>query len=289
MSSGTTFLRHAELGDYLRDIEGVDLLTGEEERELALAMAELDSEEEEARRAAHAARDRFIRANLRLVVSIAKGFRNRGLPFPDLVAEGNLGLLRAVEKFDISKGFRFSTYATWWIRQAIRRALTNTSRTVRVPSYMVEIVSKWKGDRSEPSQTFSRTSDLTEMARDLNLEEGQTQNFKRAINMMISFSSPISLDAIWPTQEMADPKESSSPDLLASSRMRLEELHAALRSMDEREASILRLRFGLTGDEPMTLGEVGRKLGITRERVRQLEKIALGKLQRELQALAQDE
>jgi RNA polymerase primary sigma factor len=273
---------------YLKEIQDVPLLTAEQERQLARRMKYMNSKDPEKQRDAREAREQFIKANLRLVVSVAKNYLNKGLAFLDLIEEGNLGLLRAVQRFDPRRKCRFSTYATWWIRQAIRRALVNTAKTVRVPSYMVEIIAKWKAVQNEFTQKFGRKPDIHEIAEAMDLGEESLEILKRAINASDNFSRPVSLDVMWPTNEVADHKESSSPDKTVFSQMDSERIEQLLRSINEREAAVLRLRYGLYDGQPMTLGDIGKRLRITRERVRQIEKIALRKLNKRL-AARQDE
>ncbi len=274
---------------YLKEIQDVSLLTAEQERELAKRMKKLDSKEAEKQQDAKDAREQFIKANLRLVVSVAKNYVNKGLSFLDLIEEGNLGLLRAVQRFDPARKCRFSTYATWWIRQAIRRALVNTAKTVRVPSYMVEVIAKWKTVANDFTQKHGRKPDITEIAEAMDMGPESLEILKRAINASDNFSRPVSLDVMWPTNELADGKEASAPDQAVFTQMESERIETLLRSINEREASVLRLRYGLYDGQPMTLGEIGKRLKITRERVRQIEKIALRKLNRRLVARNEDD
>ncbi len=267
---------------YLKEIQDVALLTAAQEQQLARRMKKMNSKDPAAAADARAAREQFIKANLRLVVSVAKNYLNKGLSFLDLIEEGNLGLLRAVQRFDPARKCRFSTYATWWIRQAIRRALVNTAKTVRVPSYMVEIIAKWKTLQNEFTQKHGRKPDMHEMAEAMDLGSEGLEILKRAINASDNFSRPVSLDVMWPTNEVADLKESSSPDKSVLSQMDSERIETLLRSINEREAAVLRLRYGLYDGQPMTLGDIGKRLRITRERVRQIEKIALRKLNKRL-------
>jgi RNA polymerase primary sigma factor len=274
---------------YLKEIQHVALLTALQEQELARRMKKMGSKVASEAQDARDAREQFIKANLRLVVSVAKNYLSKGLAFLDLIEEGNLGLLRAVQRFDPARKCRFSTYATWWIRQAIRRALVNTSKTVRVPSYMVEIIAKWKTAANEFTQKHGRRPDVTEIAEAMDLGEESLEILKRAINASDNFSRPVSLDVMWPTNEVADVKDSSSPDKTVFSQMDSERIETLLRSINEREASVLRLRYGLYDGQPMTLGDIGKKLKITRERVRQIEKIALRKLNRQLVSRNEEE
>ena len=267
---------------YLKEIQDVALLTALQEQQLARRMKKMNSKVEANAADARAAREQFIKANLRLVVSVAKNYLNKGLSFLDLIEEGNLGLLRAVQRFDPARKCRFSTYATWWIRQAIRRALVNTAKTVRVPSYMVEIIAKWKVIQNEFIQKHGRKPDMQEVADAMDLGSESLEIVKRAINASDNFSRPVSLDVMWPTNEIADLKDSSSPDKSVLSQMDSERIEMLLRSINEREAAVLRLRYGLYDGQPMTLGDIGKRLRITRERVRQIEKIALRKLNKQL-------
>jgi RNA polymerase primary sigma factor len=278
-----TILRQEQgVEQYLKEIQDVKLLTAEQERELAKRMRKLASKHETQREDAHKAREQFIKANLRLVVSVAKNYTNKGLAFLDLIEEGNLGLLKAVSRFDPARKCRFSTYATWWIRQAIRRALVNTSKTVRIPSYMVEVIAKWKGVNRELSQKLGRKPDITEIAEAMELGGEGIEILKRAMNASDNLGRPVSLDVMWPTTEVADLKEAASMDRNLFSAMDAERIDSLLKSINEREASVLRFRYGLFDGQPMTLGDIGKKLKITRERVRQIEKIALKKLHKRL-------
>ena len=289
MSAMSLMRQESGVEQYLKEIQNVALLTALQEQDLARRMKKMESKVPEEAQDARDAREQFIKANLRLVVSVAKNYLNKGLAFLDLIEEGNLGLLRAVQRFDPARKCRFSTYATWWIRQAIRRALVNTSKTVRVPSYMVEIIAKWKTAANEFSQKHGRKPDMHEIAEAMDLGEESIEILKRAINASDNFSRPVSLDVMWPTNEVADVKDSSSPDKAVFSQMDSERIETLLRSITEREAAVLRLRYGLYDGQPMTLGDIGKKLKITRERVRQIEKIALRKLNRQLVSRHEDE
>src|SRR5258706_2130509 len=282
MSAMPLMRQESGVEQYLKEIQSVALLTALQEQQLARRMGKMESAVPAEAQDARDAREQFIKANLRLVVSVAKNYLNKGLSFLDLIEEGNLGLLRAVQRFDPARKCRFSTYATWWIRQAIRRALVNTSKTVRVPSYMVEIIAKWKTAANEFTQKHGRKPDLHEIAEAMELGEESLEILKRAINASDNFARPVSLDVMWPTNEVADASESSSPDKAVFSQLDSERIDTILKAINPREAEVLRYRYGLYAGQPMTLGDIGKKLGITRERVRQIEKIALRKLHQKL-------
>ncbi len=272
-----------EIDRYLRDIQDLPLLTSEEERSLALRMAGKDSPDPAVRQAAAQARDRFVRSNLRLVVSIARRFANRGLPLQDLIEEGNLGLLQAVERFDPRRKCRFSTYATWWIRQAIRRALVNTAGTIRVPSYMAEAIVKWKAARNGHAQRTGRHAGADEVLEEMGLGGRESRALARAVRASRVASRPMSLDAFAEGPDVEDAGSAPPPDEILSARLEIDRVHELLRGIDPREAAILHLRFGFGGEPEATLGEVGRRLRVTRERVRQIEKNAFRKLRERLE------
>ena len=284
-----SLMQESGIPQYLKEIQDVSLLTAEQERQLAKRMKKLNSKKADLAADARQAREHFIKANLRLVVSVAKNYVNKGLSFLDLIEEGNLGLLRAVERFDPGRGCRFSTYATWWIRQAIRRGLANTAKTVRVPSYMIEIIAKWKTIQNELTQKHGRKPDMQEIADAMDMGKESLEILKRAINTSDNFSRQVSLDVMWPTNDIADSKDSSHPDTTVFSQMETERMGHLLRSINEREAMVLRLRFGLYNGQPLTLGDIGKRHRITRERVRQIEKIALRKLNKRLVSRNEDE
>lgn len=266
------FRRETAVETYLRDVKEVPLLTAAEEVDLARKI----------KRGDRRARDRMIRANLRLVVSNAKHFANRGLPLLDLIEEGNLGLLKAVDRFDLHRKCRFSTYATWWIKQAIRRALANTAKTVRIPSYMVEMIAEWKTTTASLAQRLGRKPDQTEVRRAMHIAEEQFEILRKAISASRGATGPISLEVLW--EDKATPTDRSMapvPEQVFDrfEHQRLEEL---LNAISEREASVLRLRYGLYDGPSLTLQQVGKKLKVTRERVRQIEREALERLRRKM-------
>jgi RNA polymerase primary sigma factor len=247
------------------------LLKASEERELAALVREGDK----------AAYDRMVESNLRLVVSIAKYYANRGLDLPDLVQEGNLGLMHAVTKYDGRKGYRFSTYATWWIKQAIRRAIVNKTRTIRIPAYLIEIIGRARRTRPRLSVELGRDPTDLEVAQALGMIEPKRLSvFRRA--MKADSESVGSLDTFVDIHE--DSQDSGREAIVedASRKETLKNLQAALKVLSSRERLILSKRFGLVGEEEETLREIGAEIGLTRERVRQIQEEALNKLSRAL-------
>lgn len=256
------------LETYLREINETALLTAQDERDLAIRIGKGD----------HAARDRMVRANLRLVVNISRGYAGKGLGLQDLIEEGNLGLLRAVEGFDPAVGTRFSTYASYWIKQSIKRALINTGKTIRIPAYMVELLSKWRRASARLTEELDRTPTPEEIARVLGLPKKKLPIIKKAIKIYNATPQTDQSDSGWTLGDMIMDENQMSPDDKLVESDSLRHVLEMLKDMDEREATILKYRFGLGGVEPRTLKEIGLQLGLTRERVRQIETEALAKM-----------
>jgi RNA polymerase primary sigma factor len=256
------------LETYLREINETSLLSADDEHQLAVAIGAGDTQ----------ARDRMVRANLRLVVNIARGYTGKGLSLQDLIEEGNLGLLRAVEGFDPAIGTRFSTYASYWIKQSIKRALINTAKTIRIPAYMVELLSKWRRASSRLAEELGRTPTPEEVARVLGLPRKKLPIIKKAIRIYNLTPQTDQADAGWSLGEMVMDDRARTPDEELVANDNLTHVMKQLATMDTREATVLRMRFGLDDNEPRTLKEIGETLGLTRERVRQIETEALGKL-----------
>ena len=267
---GSNHVSRAALNAYLREINRISLLTAEEERELAYRVQDGDLE----------AREHMIQANLRLVVSIAKNYGGRGLSLMDLIEEGNIGLMRAVEKFDPKEETRFSTYATWWIKQSIRRALVNTVKTVRIPSYLVEIITRLRHKKAQLEQELGREPRLKELAKALDIDDDNIRVLKRAIKAEATGAGTVSLDNIPTAGDTIVDEKMMRPEEVFFHRYNLAKIEELLAQLSEREAMILRLRFGLDREtkDPLTLKEIGQRIGLTRERVRQIEAEALRRL-----------
>jgi len=256
------------LETYLREINEPALLSPEDEQDLAVAVGQGNTQ----------ARDRMVRANLRLVVNIARGYTGKGLTLQDLIEEGNLGLLRAVEGFDPAMGTRFSTYASYWIKQSIKRALINTAKTIRIPAYMVELLSKWRRASTRLAEELGRTPTPEEVARVLGLPRKKLPIIKKAIRIYNLTPQTDQAEAGWSLGEMLMDDRARTPDEELLAHDNLAHVLDQLETMDQREATVLRMRFGLVDNEPRTLKEIGESLGLTRERVRQIETEALNKL-----------
>ena len=258
---------------YLREIGKTPLLTPQEEVELAARIKVGDKE----------ARSHMIRANLRLVVKIAQDYANYGLPLLDLISEGNIGLMKAVERFDPNKGGKLSTYAAWWIKQSIKRALANQSKTIRLPVHMVDKISKMRRVASVLAEELGREPSDEELSEEIGIDRGKLAQLKAASLRPASLDAPISEDDSTEFGEIVGDESAINPfDVLSHKKMH-NQLDGLLEVLDERERKIIDARFGLNGQKPKTLEEVGQDFGVTRERIRQLQNIALKKLKRALQ------
>ncbi len=254
---------------YLHDIGRFRLLTREDEVRLAKRVEANDM----------AAKNALIEANLRLVVSIAKRYAGRGLTMLDLIQEGNLGLMRAVEKFDWRRGFKFSTYATWWIRQAILRAIAEQSRTIRIPVHMVDRINRVVRTRNAMRQRLARDPETEELAAEVDMPVDKVEEILRMAQEPISLEAPAgSEDGDAEFGDFIEDRDAEAPVETVARAMRDDQLHDALRQLGDRERRIIELRFGLANETPMTLEDIGSKVGITRERVRQIESRTLWRL-----------
>jgi RNA polymerase primary sigma factor len=253
---------------FLKDIGKVDLLTAAQEVELAKRIERGD----------HLAKQEMVEANLRLVVSIAKKYRNQGLPFLDLIQEGTIGLVRAAEKFDYRKGFKFSTYATWWIRQAVARALADKARTIRMPVHVVEKLNKIVRSERKLRAELGREPSSAEIARDLELSLDEVEQIRRSAQTPVSLEKPVGDEDESEFGHFLTDENQELPDEAAEVTMRKETLRKILGTLSSRERAVLELRYGLDGQHPRTLDEVGRTFNVTRERIRQIENQSLKKL-----------
>ncbi len=253
---------------FLKDVGKVDLLTAAQEVELAKRIERGD----------HRAKQEMIEANLRLVVSIAKRYRNQGLPFLDLIQEGTIGLVRAAEKFDHRKGFKFSTYATWWIRQAVARALADKARTIRMPVHVVEKLNKIMRAERKIRAENGREPSSEEIARELELSIEEVDQIRRTAQTPVSLEKPVGDEEESEFGHFIEDESAPLPDEAADTSLRNEALTRALGMLGERERRVLEMRYGLNGEQPRTLDEVGRTFNVTRERIRQIENHSLKKL-----------
>ena len=258
---------------YLREIGKIPLLTTEEEHELAQKVLKGDKK----------AKDKMVEANMRLVVSIAKRYSGRGLDFLDLIQEGNTGLLRAVEKFDPAKGFKFSTYATWWIRQAITRAIADQARTIRIPVHMVETINKTMRATRKLTQELNREPTIEEIAKEMDMEPEKVEYVMRIKQDIASLDQSVGRDGDDEDSVLGDfveDEERATPEDSAAAQILKEQLAEIIQTLSEREQKIIKLRFGIGGGRPHTLEEVGAEFSVTRERIRQIEAKALSKLRK---------
>ncbi len=254
---------------YLREIGKVPLLTADQEVYLAKRIERGDM----------GAKTQMTEANLRLVVSIAKGYLGRGLSFLDLIQEGSLGLIRAVEKFDYRKGYKFSTYATWWIRQAVTRAIADKARTIRIPVHMVEKLNKVVHIERQLVQRLGREPRPEEIAEELEMTTEEVREILRMAQHPVSLEKPIGEEEDSELGDFVEDENTEGPDEAASLTLRRSDIEVALASLPKRERQVIELRYGLTGDQPCTLEEVGKTFGVTRERIRQIENNTLKKLE----------
>ncbi len=253
---------------YLRSIGRVELLTAEQEIELAKRIEKGDI----------AAKRHMVEANLRLVVSIAKGYLGRGLSFLDLIQEGSLGLIRAVEKFDYRRGYKFSTYATWWIRQAVTRAIADKARTIRIPVHMVEKLNRVAHVERQLVQRLGREPEPAEIAAELKVSIREVRDILRVAQMPVSLEKPVGDEDESELGDFVADESTEEPFETATENLQREDIQRALDALPERERQVIELRYGLRGHEPLTLEEVGRAFGVTRERIRQIENNTLKKL-----------
>ena len=253
---------------YLKEIGGVSLLSAKDEVRLAKLIEKGD----------HDAKNALIEANLRLVVSVAKRYMGRGLNLLDLIQEGNLGLIRAVEKFDYRKGFKFSTYATWWIRQAVSRAIADQARTIRIPVHMVDAINRVTRTQRALAQDLGREPTLDEIGAELDLPPHKVEELLKLARETVSLEAPMG-DTDASLADFIEDDPQHQPEAIASEKIMREDLAKTLAGLPERERRIIELRYGLSGLEPITLEQVGQEFGVTRERIRQMEIKTLRRLQ----------
>jgi RNA polymerase primary sigma factor len=253
---------------YLKEIGGVSLLSAKDEVRLAKLIEKGDQD----------AKNALIEANLRLVVSVAKRYMGRGLSLLDLVQEGNLGLIRAVEKFDYRKGFKFSTYATWWIRQAVSRAVADQARTIRIPVHMVDAINRVTRTQRSLLQDLGREPTSAEIGVELDLPPARVEELLKLARETVSLEAPLG-DSDASLADFIEDDPSRQPEAIAAEKIMKEDLAKTLAGLPERDRKIIELRYGLNGNEPMTLEQVGQEFGVTRERIRQMEIKTLRRLQ----------
>lgn len=257
---------------YLREIAKTELLTREQEVELAAKIKKGDKK----------ARSLMIRANLRLVVKIAQDYSNYGLPLSDLISEGNIGLMKAVERFDPEKGGKLSTYGSWWIKQSIKRALANQSKTIRLPVHMVDKISRMRRISNMLAEALGREPTNSELAEELGIPRSKLAMLKQASQRPASLDAPIGDDESSDYSEIIGDEKALDPALALQSKNMHNQLDDLLDNLDERETRIIGARFGLDGQKPLTLEEIGVEFGVTRERIRQLQNVALAKMRKSL-------
>jgi len=253
---------------YLRAIKDIPLLTGDQEKSLARKIKRGDAK----------ARRKMIQSNLRLVINIAKRYSKLGVPMMDLIEEGNLGLIKAVKKFNPDKGYRFSTYGAWWIKQYITRAIANQGKTIRIPVYMTEIINRWKRVTEELTQKYGRKPKIKEIAKKMRTSMKKVREISETATKISSLDAPIGDDGTGQFMDLIEDESSLSPMDQMTDALRRERINSLLDLMNDREKKILDLRFGLNDGTTHTLGETAKYFGITRERVRQIESAALEKL-----------
>ena len=254
---------------YLKEIGGVSLLSAKDEVRLAKLIEKGDQD----------AKNALIEANLRLVVSVAKRYMGRGLNLLDLIQEGNLGLIRAVEKFDYRKGFKFSTYATWWIRQAVSRAIADQARTIRIPVHMVDAINRVTRTQRQLVQDLGRQPTSVEIGEILDLPADKVEELLDLARETVSLEAPMG-DTDASLADFIEDEHTRQPDQLTARKIMREDLRKTLDGLPERERKIIELRYGLSGNDPMTLEQVGQEFGVTRERIRQMEIRTLRRLQK---------
>lgn len=264
---------------YIKEIKNIPLLKMEEEKKLAL----------EVKKGSKPGRRKMIRSNLRLVVNIAKHYSHFGLPLIDLIEEGNIGLMRAVDKFNPRRGFRFSTYASWWIRQAITRAISEQGKLIRVPVYMNERIIKYKKASAELKQKLGREPTIDEIAKKMRTSINKTREITKWIVKTGSLEAPIGDDEEGRVLDLVENTQVVSPDEEVTELLKHEKIKALLTRVSEKERNVINLRFGLYDNTPMTLAQVARKLKVSRERIRQIQDLALLKFKSMLKAEAKEE